>query len=342
MLDACATRLLLECDHGIHEAPDTFDADLHRVAGLHGPDARRGAGGDDVPREKCHDGRDAGHQLLDREEEVSCVGRLLALAVEEALDVDGAGVDVGGDARPQRAEAVEALAECQLSVPDLDVTGAHVVQAGVAQHILPRALRGDVACALLDDDGQLRLVVHPRGLGRVDDRVARADERRRGLEEDEGLGRHGAAHLLGVVAVVQPDADDLAGPERGQQHRLPDQVPRPAPPERAEGSAGVLEDVCPIQDAIARLARGLEPDDLHASPRTSCIEYRPGSASAMNRAARSAPRAKVSRLWARWVSSSRSPSAPKDTVCSPTTSPERWDRIPISLRVRSPGMPWRP
>src|SRR5262249_19413185 len=62
----------------------------------------------------------------------------------------------------------------------------------------------------------------------------------------------------------------------------------------------------------------------------------------MKRTARRAPRAKVSRLCARCVSSRRSPGAPNDTVCSPTTSPERNEKTPISLRVRSPGNPWRP
>src|SRR2546427_6450644 len=62
----------------------------------------------------------------------------------------------------------------------------------------------------------------------------------------------------------------------------------------------------------------------------------------MNRAARSAPRAYVSRLWALCTSSSRSPSVPNDTVCSPTTSPERRERMPISCFARSPGSPCRP
>src|SRR3970040_1123096 len=62
----------------------------------------------------------------------------------------------------------------------------------------------------------------------------------------------------------------------------------------------------------------------------------------MNRAARRAPRTKVSRLWERCVSSRRSPRLPKLTVCSPTTSPERIEWMPISCCVRSPGRAWRP
>src|SRR5690242_15515814 len=61
----------------------------------------------------------------------------------------------------------------------------------------------------------------------------------------------------------------------------------------------------------------------------------------MKRAPRRAPRAKLSRLWARWVSSSRSPSEPNTTVCSPTTSPERRAAMPISLRERSASLAWR-
>src|SRR3990172_3107587 len=59
-------------------------------------------------------------------------------------------------------------------------------------------------------------------------------------------------------------------------------------------------------------------------------------------AALTAPRANVSRLWARWVISNLSPIPPNTRVCSPTTSPARTANTPISFRVRSPTIPRRP
>ena len=50
----------------------------------------------------------------------------------------------------------------------------------------------------------------------------------------------------------------------------------------------------------------------------------------------------MSRLWARCVISNRSPIPPKISVWSPTTSPARTAKTPISLRARSPTIPRRP
>src|SRR5438034_2107602 len=58
-------------------------------------------------------------------------------------------------------------------------------------------------------------------------------------------------------------------------------------------------------------------------------------------AARSARRARQSRLWARWPSARRSRRPPKTTVWSPTASPARSPTMPISSRGRSPTSPSR-
>src|SRR3989304_5500128 len=59
-------------------------------------------------------------------------------------------------------------------------------------------------------------------------------------------------------------------------------------------------------------------------------------------AALTAPRANVSRLWARWVISNLSPIPPNTRVCSATTAPARTANTAISFRVRSPTIPRRP
>jgi hypothetical protein len=57
--------------------------------------------------------------------------------------------------------------------------------------------------------------------------------------------------------------------------------------------------------------------DYLPSPSTSCMPYSPGFCFASHSAARSAPRAKVSRLWARWMNSNRSPMPRKMTAMLP-------------------------
>src|SRR5215510_698716 len=61
----------------------------------------------------------------------------------------------------------------------------------------------------------------------------------------------------------------------------------------------------------------------YARRKRSSILYNPQGCCITHFAARSAPLAKVSRLWDRWTSSRRSPGPPKSTVCSPTISPAR-------------------
>src|SRR2546429_9526056 len=70
----------------------------------------------------------------------------------------------------------------------LQVPRGHVVEARVAEDELAGARDGHVAAAALDDDRELGLVLHARGDGRVHDRIVRADEGRRRLEQHDGLG----------------------------------------------------------------------------------------------------------------------------------------------------------
>src|SRR6266436_1784156 len=74
VLGDSATLGLLELDDGVLEAADAIDAHLDAVAGQERADSGRGARGDDVAREKRHDGGDACHHVLDGEDEAQ-IGR---------------------------------------------------------------------------------------------------------------------------------------------------------------------------------------------------------------------------------------------------------------------------
>ena len=113
----------------------------------------------------------------------------------------------------------------------LDRARAHVIQNGVAEHVVERVCLADVVRRAADDDGQLRLIVEVgdqiavaenvaaggdglvHALGKVDrERVRRLD----------ALAGDGLA-LLGVVKIIDAQADHVllrAGDGREQPHAL--------------------------------------------------------------------------------------------------------------------------
>ena len=86
--------------------------------------------------------------------------------------------------------------------------------------LLPPLLR-DVAAALTDDDAELGLVVRLAGGLRQHHVVARSGDGSGELGEDGGDRGDGLVRLLRVVAVFEPDADELGrARDRRQQAHL--------------------------------------------------------------------------------------------------------------------------
>src|SRR5439155_25698116 len=73
--------------------------------------------------------------------------------------------------------------------------------------------------AVADDHGKLRLVMDllGDGLRRQDDRLPVADQSAGRLHQEQLLLRHLAGELLGMIDVVLPDPDDLAGKTPGEE-----------------------------------------------------------------------------------------------------------------------------
>ena len=122
--------------HCIREHADPLDLDLHDVAGLQRPDAGGRAGQDHVAG---HEGHDRGDELEERrrgEDHLRRASVLAHLAVHARGHAEIGRIEVGLDARPDRAERVEALAARELHVLLLQIARGDVVRAGEAAHVV--------------------------------------------------------------------------------------------------------------------------------------------------------------------------------------------------------------
>src|SRR5881394_768238 len=209
--------------------PESLDAELHDVAGgeeagrlLPEPHTGRRSGRDHVTGKQSHELADVAderghveHQLLGR-------AGLLRLAID--LEPHGEVVHIRdfvrrGEKGPQRRERVAAIALHPLAAA-LELEGP--LRVVVVQHVAGDVPQGGilfhVARAPADHDRQLDL---PIGLAAAlgdDDVIVRPGHSGRGLEKEDGLGGEGLSRFLGMVAVVQADAHDLARPaERGAE-----------------------------------------------------------------------------------------------------------------------------
>jgi len=87
--------------------------------------------------------------------------------------------------------------------------------------VLPGIGLADAAAGAADDDGDLALVVQPLRFGRTRNLAQMADLRVRHAQEQHRLLGGALAHLLHVLAVVQPGTPDLP---RRRNHRQPGHV----------------------------------------------------------------------------------------------------------------------
>ena len=108
-------------------------------------------------------------------------------------------------------EGVERLPGRPLARQHLDIARADIVEGHCARDIRERRVGGDLFAAPADHHRQLGLVVDLLADARQDDRAVGTGQRVAELrEEDRHLG-HFEAGLGRVLAIVQPEADNLVG-----------------------------------------------------------------------------------------------------------------------------------
>lgn len=202
---------------------EAFDTEFDDIAGFEvdgsGLDAEadtgRGSGADDIAWEQGHEVADIAHELGDFEDHL-CGAAVLPF---EAIDGEPHFEVVrvlefvwGREERPERSEGIGAFAFDPLAAAfELPLAFAVVVVERVAGNVIESVGLADVAGSFSDDDGEFDFPIGFDGPSGDDERIVRACERGGGFEEEDGFLGDLCSGLLGVVGVVQPDADDFAG-----------------------------------------------------------------------------------------------------------------------------------
>src|ERR1041385_5774609 len=169
----------------IAQRADPLDLHFDDVAGRERPDARGRAGEDHVTRQHGHDRGDELDEDAAVEDHLRGVAVLLRGAVHARGDGEARRVELGLDARPDRAKRIEALAARELDVLLLQVARGDVVAAGEAEDdVAPRIAR-DVLRLPAEDENELALVVDALRLRRPDDGPVRRQQRARRPEKNE-------------------------------------------------------------------------------------------------------------------------------------------------------------
>src|SRR5256712_6344491 len=215
-IDRARSRLL----HRVLEPPEPGDLHCDDVTRLevHGrllaePDAGRRSGGDEIAGRERHQPREIAHERADVEDERLRVAALHLLAIHPGPELEGVWVgdllpvgDVGADGRG----GLEDLPGHPLTRDELEVPRARVVDDRVPPHVVERLLSGDETRRAADDHAQLDLPVELLRAARPQDGLARVADRVRPLGEDRWLLGNRVARLLGVIPVVEADANELA------------------------------------------------------------------------------------------------------------------------------------
>src|SRR5450631_3342223 len=115
-------RRSVATDEGVREGAYALDLDLDPLTAGDRPDARRSPGQDDIARQQGEGLRDVGDQDCHAVDHVGCPAVLHHLTIAAGDDGEVAGVEVGLDPRPQRAERVEAFGPGPLTIAALKIT----------------------------------------------------------------------------------------------------------------------------------------------------------------------------------------------------------------------------
>ena len=174
--------------------------------------------------------------------------------------------------RAEGAGAVEVLADRPLRGALLVIAHRHVVEAAVAEHVIDGARFADMTRhPRADHERELGFVVEQRRDAGPDAGSAVADERALAAKEEPRVVGLLAAAFLGVVVVVEAEADGLAGARHERRERQ--RRERQAGGAAFEGATGCSDDIDAGGEGGAQVGRhrrigAVQVDDLVAGDDT--------------------------------------------------------------------------
>src|SRR6267143_2236618 len=208
-----------------------FDAQIHDIARLQilrWMHSEADPGGcpraDYVSREQGHKLTYVAHNGRDVENHFCSIAVLAELVVHFQPHVQAAGVGyliTSGKKRADGSERIRTLALHPLAATlELEAPFGVVIVKCVAGDELERLFLCYVGGGLSHDHCQFHFPIQLLGISGNTDKVIGADNRRGSLHENYWFPRHFLTTLGGMVAVVEPDADDFAWPadRRPQTH----------------------------------------------------------------------------------------------------------------------------
>src|SRR5580704_6506093 len=166
------------------------------------------------------------------------------------------GIEFRLDVRANGTKGVEAFGARELHFAFLEVARGDVVQATIAKQIAQRIVGVfQLRTAPANDKRKLTFVFDALRLGRQNNRLAGADDRRRWLKKNERLPGHFIAKFFGVRRIITPDAHNFSGIDGSQQTYVSNRPEaRPAGPGTPRGTGNVAN-VMAFEQAVKRRGR---------------------------------------------------------------------------------------
>src|SRR5580693_132988 len=213
-----AVKLRVRGFDRIAQHANTVDADLDDVPCDKRADPSGRAGGNQVSGIESHHPGDPAQEKRHWIDHERSPPRLTEGSVDTQFHQDIQWVEYSLDVRANGTKGIEAFGARELHVAFLEVARGDVVQAAVAKQIAQRLLGVfQLRTAPANDQGKLTFVFDALRLRRQNNRLARANDRRRRLKKNERLLGDVIPKFCGVRRIITPDAHNFSGIYGSQQ-----------------------------------------------------------------------------------------------------------------------------
>ena len=128
------------------------------------------------------------------------------------------GHHIGGDnSWPHRRKRIAGFASLPLTVCELKIARADIVEVRIAEHIIEGASGAHIFRPTPDDNGEFRFVINLRTGGRQNNWLTRGDYGGSEFREHDRSFRNRHITFSSVIPIVESDADQFPGPRDGSE-----------------------------------------------------------------------------------------------------------------------------